>query len=84
MFEDELHARYIVEDERDDESRRIGEKDVEVGSVMEQVHDSEVNDGGNDADHAKLDVYKRQEDVRAVGEQLAQVGDEFAGEVDLG
>ena len=24
------------------------------------------------------------EDVRAVGEQLAQVGDEFAGEVDLG
>ena len=27
---------------------------------------------------------EEREDVRAVGEQLAQVGDEFAGEVDLG
>ncbi|MFR9005286.1 MAG: hypothetical protein ACLVKA_02585 [Collinsella aerofaciens] len=26
---------------------------------------------------------EEREDVRAVGEQLAQVGDEFAGEVDL-
>ncbi len=43
-----LHARDVVKDERDDKAAGVGNQDIDAQTVVEQIHDAKVDDGGND------------------------------------